>query len=422
MSLQESARRLYKAQYGDAMQESAKTKIITQGLDTVSKGIIEMAKNIDKKLQDDQKKFKKQEKTMLQAVKDDPVAREAFTDMLDREKNIQNEASKMGSRFLVGKEKKKQAAIIKAESDTRIKSYYEDFNMINKILSNQGTYSKANTVFDSANTANIFRLATGKLTKEDFEYREDGVYVTQPSTGEKVRLKDYKTPMYRFDVGIESSGALLSSVGKKYNDKQLKLAQNDLEIQANTMIGNDNFKSLIFDDIGLFNYADENFEGKDPLYMAMGIENIKVEYDENPEFREKVQQDWKADYIAAGVENFNEVHFPEGEGDEVSKKLKEEKTKDTVYSSITRTYIPKKDIKNVKDRVAAGLSATALDGSGVYEPVYEGKPPRKKQLVGYKRFKDKSGDPIEDDKLLKIGSDDLFRVLYAEEPSWSTPK
>ena len=327
MSLQESARRLYKAQYGDAAQASTKTKIITQGLDTVSKSIAAIAKNIDKKREEDKKAWDKKQTTLLEAVKDDPIAREKFTNMLDEEKNKQDKASRMSSRLLVGKEKKKEAARMKAESDAKIKSYYEDFNMGNSILAAQGTYSKANTVSDSADNAYLY----SSLSREDFEYKEDGIYVTQPSTGEKVRLKDYKTPMYRFDEGIESSGALLSSVGKKYNDKQLKLAQNDLEIQANIMISNDNFKSLIFDDIGLFNYADENFKGKDPLYEDMETEDIKVKYDKDPEFKEKVQQDWKADYIAAGVENFNEVHFPEGEGDEVDedpKPLREQRVLD----------------------------------------------------------------------------------------------
>ena len=428
MSLQESARRLYKAQYGDA-QGSAKTKLITQGLDTVSKSIDAAVKNIKEKQEQFSKDWYKKQTTLLEAVKDDPAAREAFTNMLDKEKKVQDKANRMSTRFLLGKEKKKEAARMKAESDARIKASLEDFKIGNSILAEQKNkdgssrvFSKANTISATADSA----YSHSPKFRQDLEYSDEGgIYTTLPSTGKRIRVKEYPVGIYRFDEGIERSGSLLSDVSntKKYTSESLGAAKQDLTVMANNLISNKDFKSLVFDDIGEFNYADENFKS-DELYKSMDtkaqteyIEGIKVKYDEDKEFREKVQQDWKVDYINAGIEGFNEVHFPEEDGDEVSKEEKGKKDKDTIYSSITRTYIPKKDIKNVKDRVAAGESVTALDGSGIYEPVYEGKPPLKKQLVGYKRFKDKSGDPIEDDKLLKIGSNELSRKLYAEEPT-----
>ena len=69
------------------------------------------------------------------------------------------------------------------------------------------------------------------------------------------------------------------------------------------MVIKNKFKSLIFDNIGSFNFAEQNLEGD--------LNTLKEEYDKNPDFKAQVQNQWKASYLAEAKERFDETRAAE---------------------------------------------------------------------------------------------------------------
>ena len=304
--LQQAAKDLYRAQYGvGSDQGSAKTRIATQFLQQAQTSLIKLAERVDKDREEKNEEYLKNPKRVVDLVKDDPEAYAKLTEALDIDKKELDKAVRQSKGFLVGREKKKEAGEKITQIQNKYRNYEEDFKRVDEILAQEGTYSQANTVGDSADNGYIY----GELSRKDFEYRDDGIYVTQPSTGEKVRLKDYKAPLTKWDNGIEAANTTLVNMGDaKYGTQEWETVSDMVSAQTNKLIGDKRFKSLIFDDIGNFSFAKE-------YLVTTTVENeindelndIKEKYDTDVSFQKEVQELWKKSYTAEAKERFDDM-------------------------------------------------------------------------------------------------------------------
>ena len=311
--LQQAARDLYRAQYGvGSDQGSAKTRIATQYLQQAQTSLIKLAEKVDKDREEKTEEYLKNPKKVVDLVKDDPEAYAKLTEALDIDKKELDKAVRQSKGFLVGREKKKEAGEKITQIQNKYRNYEEDFKRIDEILAQEGTYSQANTVGDSADNSYIY----GELSRKDFEYRDDGIYVTQPSTGEKVRLKDYKAPLTKWDNGIEAANTTLVNMGDtKYGTQEWETVSDIVSAQANKLIGDKRFKSLIFDDIGNFSFAKEylvtteipGITQTNESEVRDELNRLKEQYDKDPKFKKEVQEKWKESYTAEAKQRFDDM-------------------------------------------------------------------------------------------------------------------
>ena len=304
--LQQAAKDLYRAKYGvGSDQGSDKTRIANQFLQQAQTSLIKLAERVDKDREEKNEEYLKNPKRVVDLVKDDPEAYAKLTEALDIDKKELDKAVRQSKGFLVGREKKKEAGEKITQIQNKYRNYEEDFKRVDEILAQEGTYSQANTVGDSADNGYIY----GELSRKDFEYRDDGIYVTQPSTNKKVRLKDYKAPLTKWDNGIEAANTTLVNMGDtKYGTQEWETVSDMVSAQANKLIGDKRFKSLIFDDIGNFSFAKE-------YLVTTTVENeindelndIKEKYDTDVSFQKEVQELWKKSYTAEAKERFDDM-------------------------------------------------------------------------------------------------------------------
>jgi hypothetical protein len=293
-------------------QGSAKTRIITQYLQQAQTSLIKLAEKVDKDREEKTEEYLKNPKRVVDLVKDDPEAYAKLTEALDIDKKELDKAVRQSKGFLVGREKKKEAGEKITQIQNKYRNYEEDFKRVDEILAQEGTYSQANTVGDSADNSYIY----GELSRKDFEYRDDGIYVTQPSTGEKVRLKDYKAPLIKWDNGIEAANTTLVNMGDtKYGTQEWETVSDMVSAQANKLIGDKRFKSLIFDDIGNFSFAKEYLVTTEIPGITQTNEDevrdelnrLKERYDKDPKFKKEVQEKWKESYTAEAKQRFDDM-------------------------------------------------------------------------------------------------------------------
>ena len=371
--LQQAAKDLYRAQYGvGSDQGSAKTRIATQFLQQAQTSLIKLAERVDKDREEKNEEYLKNPKRVVDLVKDDPEAYAKLTEALDIDKKELDKAVRQSKGFLVGREKKKEAGEKITQIQNKYRNYEEDFKRVDEILAQEGTYSQANTVGDSADNGYIY----GELSRKDFEYRDDGIYVTQPSTNKKVRLKDYKAPLTKWDNGIEAANTTLVNMGDtKYGTQEWETVSDMVSAQANKLIGDKRFKSLIFDDIGNFSFAKEylvttTVEGE----INDELNAIKEKYDKDPKYQKTVQELWKESYTAEAKERFDDMKerydqsLTEDPNVPTAIKVAREKARREEKNVIEATKILDKDPNQPQVNLGNGFTAHRYEGKFVVIP------------------------------------------------------
>ncbi len=374
MSLRESARRMYAAQHGGG---NAKRKIATQYLQQIPSTIEQIAINVESKREEAANQWAKKRQSTLDQIKNNPEARAKLAEKLDAMKNRYDAATRKSTGPFSGKKKKQEAANEIAAINSEILAFQEDMANFDKILSTRGTYSKANTVGDAADNAWVY----GDESTRNIEFRDDGAYVIQPSTGKEIRLRDFKQPLMMWDEGIEDAGKMLTKVGSSAaSNTPWSNVEKMLIGQANTLMSDKTkFKSLIFDDILDFNFAAENYPDRD-------LSELKALYDIDPNFQQEMMSKWKESYIAEGKEMYDAT---------VSSKLRKagsgsgrrttttsaSKESDKVQVQLEGKgiqYIDRSRIEDNKNAVTAQKSVLGLDGIR-YMPEVD----RSGKLIGY---------------------------------------
>ena len=373
MSLKESARRYYGAKAGGG---SPKTRIATQYLQQLPSTIEKIAINVESKREEAANQWAKKRQSTLDQVKGTPETRAKFAEELDAMKNRYDAAIRKSTGPFAGKNKKQEAANELAAIESEIKAFQEDLTNFDAIMSTQGTYSKGNTIGNSADNAWVY---SDESTK-NFEFREDGVYVVQPSTGNEIRLRDFKQPLMMWDEGIESAGKMLTKVGSSAtSNTPWSNVEKMLVGQANTLMNDKSkFKSLIFDDILDFNFAAENYPDED-------LNVLKERYDTDPEFQKEMMSKWKEAYIAEGKEMYDITASSKlrkaGSGSGRTTTTPASKESDKVQVQLEGKgiqYIDRSRIEDNKNAVTAQKSVLGLDGIR-YMPEVD----RNGKLIGY---------------------------------------
>ena len=372
MSLKESARRYYRAKAGGG---SPKTSIATQYLQQLPGAIEKIAVNVESKREEATEEWAKKRQSTLDQIKNNPEARAKFAEELDAMKNRYDAAIRKSTGPFAGKKKKQEAANELAAINSEIQAFQEDLANFDKIMSVQGTYSKGNTIGNSADNAWVY---SDESTK-NFEFREDGVYVVQPSTGNEIRLRDFKQPLMMWDEGIEDAGKMLTKVGSSAtSNTPWANVEKMLVGQANTLMNDKSkFKSLIFDDILDFNFAAENYPDED-------LNVLKERYDADPEFQKEVMSKWKEAYIAEGKEMYDTTASSKLEkagSDSRGRTPSAPKESDKVQVQLEGKgiqYIDRSRIEDNKNAVTAQKSVLGLDGIR-YMPEVD----RTGKLIGY---------------------------------------
>jgi hypothetical protein len=327
MSLRESARRMYTAQYSGG---NAKRKIATQYLEQLPGAIEKIATNVESKREEAANEWGKKRQSTLDQVKNNPEARAKFAEELDAMKNRYDAAVRKSTGPFAGKKKKQDAANELAAINSEIKAFQEDLANFDAIMSTKGTYSKGNTIGNSADNAWVY---SDESTK-NFEFREDGVYVTQPSTGNEIKLRDFKQPLMVWDEGIEDAGKMLTKVGSSAtSNTPWPNVEKMLVGQANTLMNDKRkFKSLIFDDILDFNFAAENYPDED-------LNVLKERYDTDPEFQKEMMSKWKEAYVAEGKEMYDITGAKDDEKESKESGAKDIKTYPVYTYNTQGTYM-----------------------------------------------------------------------------------
>ena len=289
MSLKESARRMFEAQYG--VNGDGKTKVATQYLQRLSSDIVDISAMIDEKRQEATEEWGKKRETTLSSVKNNPTARAKLAEQLDAMKKDYDQAIRKSTGLLTGKKAKQEAANELATINSKIQAITDDYAAMDRVLNQTGTYSKANSPLEGADNA----YAYSKISKENFIYKDDGVYVKRPSDGKEVRLSEYKSPKVVWDAGIETAGSTLVDIGDK---KNVKIPWNNLKenltLTANKLINDKNFDSLVFDDIGSLNFAEINKVDQEKYYA-------------DDAYRGQIKKAWKEFYLDEGKRRHDAV-------------------------------------------------------------------------------------------------------------------
>ena len=101
----------------------------------------------------------------------------------------------------------------------------------------------------------------------------------------------------------------------KYGTQEWETISDMVSAQANKLIGDKRFKSLIFDDIGNFSFAKEYLvTTKIPGITQTNedevrdeLNRLKERYDKDPKFKKEVQEKWKESYTAEAKQRFDDM-------------------------------------------------------------------------------------------------------------------
>ena len=286
-SLLQSARRMYRSMY---MPESKAW--IGQIAKSAENAVSNIAAAVEQKRAENEAEFKVAEKSLLNEMKDNKISRDQFEDRLRDLKDQYDQASRMSTRVFGNKELKSDAKSQMQDVLNSVERYTEDIDYVDQYLKTPTNSSKANNLGDQIDQAYV---ASSKSV-EDLIYKDDGVYVTN-HLGEEVRLSKFKPPMQVWNEGIDTLSKSLELVAQNadkrdWDSDMSKTYRGTL----NKIVQNENFKSVLFDDIDDFNWAveeikernealpaNEKIDVNDDDAMQRAIEVLRVEYDDNPE-------------------------------------------------------------------------------------------------------------------------------------------
>ena len=161
----------------------------------------------------------------------------------------------------------------------------------------------------------------------------------------------------------------------KYGTQEWETVSDMVSAQANKLIGDKRFKSLIFDDIGNFSFAKE-------YLVTTTVENeindelndIKEKYDTDVSFQKEVQELWKKSYTAEAKERFDDMKerydqsLTEDPNVPTAIKVAREKARREEKNVIEATKILDKDPNQPQVNLGNGFTAHRYEGKFIVIP------------------------------------------------------
>lgn len=332
-SLIQAAQRMYSS--------GASQTDITPVTSAISKGVSNIKKAVQEKRAEQKERSKKPFESFKDVVIKDKKAMEAFTNELASMQDQLFKARVKAEGALVGKKAKAQAANEISDIERRIAAYKDDFDAVDLAYVQPSDYSDFNSLGEVVDNTAVKDVELAKR----LIYKDDGVYAINHK-GEEERLNKFTTLS---QVNIDGFRTLVAE-----RDKVIKKAKNkgswtdasqSLAIELNALMTDDNWGSILFDNVVGQNYS--NMPKSDVGYDWATQEMKDRGITDREEFKKMVKEDpdtYKKEFIsdvtAAFKNDFDEVlsRLEEIDGGE------EEKKRDTTF--LAGQYIPNVDLQS----------------------------------------------------------------------------
>ena len=338
----------------------AKATKAQRDITPILQGTLSATDNIVNAVAAKREEQREESKTKVETFKDlllkNPKLRpELSTKLQDlQEEYYQN--LKVAEGVFVSKDEKSKAAKRNDDIAGLLKKYEDQLRSVD-LNKNLGTsFSKFNTLGEQVDDT-IFK---DKTLVDNIVLQDDGFYFKNHK-GELKPLDEYKPLMQVNEKGISSLVAGFTSAenagfkGRGYEGG----IEEQIETLINFELGADkNYQSILFDDIGTFNYAEANLQQEidagridGNLSKSEQLEKFKENIKANPDF---YRQDFKNDYVAVVKQaNANALAKYEAEKNEIENRQRSGEPKP--YQLTTNAqYVGKDYIEDVYDQIRRG--------------------------------------------------------------------
>ena len=312
-SLINAAQRMYGAKNAVAKEALKDITPIVAGVQSGTAKIgVAIAEKRKRQKEDSEKKIEPFKEVLLKNATLRPELTSRLEDLQDEYyKNL-----KTSEALLVGKDKKSAAVERNNEIAGILKTYESQIASVDLSKKENIDVSNANSL--TAQVNDIVRK--DKTLADNVIVKDDGLYFLDANNVEQ-SLDDYTPPMAVYQTGIDESVKMFSTIqragstGVPYEGA----VEQQVESNMNNILKADNAMSLLFDDIGTFNWATENMtqyfpessgvergdNGEitivDEDLHAANVEELKSRYEKDPE---AFKAEFKKDYIESAKKQY----------------------------------------------------------------------------------------------------------------------
>jgi len=342
-SLIKAAQRMYSAK--------ATQTDITPITSAVSKGIAGITKAVAEKRAEQEERTSKPFDSFNEVVIKDDAARANFTNELESMQDALYKATVKAEGVFVSKDEKQKARDEITNIQNRIRAYKEDFNAIDLAYVQPSEYSDFNSLGEIVDNTAIKDVELAKR----LIYKDDGVYAMDHQ-GKEERLSKFTTLSQVNLDGFATLAAERDKVIKKAKDgySWTDVSQS-LAVELNTLMTDDNWGSILFDNVVGQNYT--NMPIKEGVGYDWATQEMKARgITDREKFKEMVKNgvdknkepfDWKKEFISDTMAAFKydfDNKVQESLALEALKNGEENKQRDTTF--LAGQYVPNVDLLN----------------------------------------------------------------------------
>ena len=313
-SLINAAQRMYGAKNAVAKQALKDVAPIVAGVQSGTAKIgVAIAEKRKRQKEDSEKKIEPFKEVLLKNATLRPELTSRLEDLQDEYyKNL-----KTSEALLIGKDKKSAAVERNNEIAGILKTYESQIASVDLSKKENIDVSNANSL--TAQVNDIVRK--DKTLADNVIVKDDGLYFLD-ANGVEQSLDKYTPPMAVYQTGIDESVKLFSAIQKAGSTgvPYEGAIEQQVESNMNNMLKADNAMSLLFDDIGTFNWATENMTQYFPENSgvergdngeitivnedlhAANVEELKSMYEKDPE---AFKAEFKKDYIESAKKQYD---------------------------------------------------------------------------------------------------------------------
>ncbi len=404
-----AAQRMYSSKAAKAQKD------ITPILSGVASATDNIMNAVTVKRKEQQEESQKQIESFKDILLKNPKLRPELTGRLEQLQEEYYNNLKIAEGAFVGKKRKADAIEANNKIADQLKKYESQLNSVDLNKSLNTSFSKFNMLGDQVDDT-IFR---DKTLIDNVVLQDDGFYFKNHK-GELTPLDEYKPLMQVNEKGITSLVSGFTAAenagfkGRSYTG--------GIEQQVDTLINfelgaNKNYQSILFDNIGTFNYAEANLQQEIDAGRIDGksskseqLEKFKENIKANPDF---YRQDFKNDYVAVVRQaNANALAKYEAEKQEI----KNRNIKEKPYQLTTpgAQYVGKDYIEDVYEQIKKGA---VIIGAGKSKNTYF----RDKDGLFYssdsnsKLVKTKGAEGMTDEAMARMRGVDTFADEFGYE-------
>lgn len=313
-SLINAAQRMYGAKNAVAKQALKDITPIVAGVQSGTAKIgVAIAEKRKRQKEDSEKKIEPFKEILLKNATLRPELTSRLEDLQDEYyKNL-----KTSEALLVGKDKKSAAVERNNEIAGILKTYETQIASVDLSKKENIDVSNANSLTAQVNDV----IRKDKTLADNVIVKDDGLYFLD-ANGVEQSLDKYTPPMAVYQTGIDESVKLFSTIQKAGSTgvPYEGAIEQQVESNMNNMLKADNAMSLLFDDIGTFNWATENMTQYFPENSgvergdngeitivnedlhAANVEELKSMYEKDPE---AFKAEFKKDYIESAKKQYD---------------------------------------------------------------------------------------------------------------------